>query len=97
MLKIGIFVQIIGNVGLLHIDPVIKLPVVIGTIPLLDAPNTEPSTADEVIQNQPTKQRNENTFYGGPTASQAYYSNAPLLSQNQYSNDGKLQNLYNFV
>lgn len=76
----------------MHIDPIIKLPVVIGTIPLLDAPYTEPSTADGVTQNQPTKQRNENTSYGGPIASQANYSNAPLLSQNQYLNDGKLQN-----
>lgn len=65
---------------------------VIGTIPLLDAPYTEPSTADGLIQNQPTKQRNENTSYGGPTASQTNYSKAPFLSQNQYLNDGKLQN-----
>lgn len=88
-----------GKVELCHPDPVLQLPIIIGTYPISDAPSHPASTTSNgVIQQQPTASKVSPSTPPLPNE-----SSAPLLPRNnssvmpnqsapiQFPNDGELK------
>lgn len=92
-----LFVQVVGSVAAFHKNPVVELPIVIGTHPFLDEPSYPASSAtnDNNLRKRLNANSSENAFgFAAPSAPPMPNENSTLKSP--YSavgaqNNGKLK------